>query len=104
MTLLPGNAVRKITRQNAEMERRRGEMITGLCRYYETAYPEEEVRRSTDRQAFLNSCHRRADQLREEERQERYRRLVENSDPLDSSSRHTWRQWGPIGGPVLRSR
>ncbi len=112
MTLLSRDAVRVITRQNAErlqaeMQQRHGEMITGLCRFYETSYPqeeEEEVRRSTDRQAFLNSCHRLADQLREEERRERYHRLVEDSDPLDSSSRHTWPQLGPIGGPVLRSR
>ena len=109
MTLLSRDAVRGITRQNAErlqaeMEQRRNERIIGLCRVYQTSNPQEEVRRSTDRQAFLNSCHRLADQLREEERRERYRRLVEDSDPLDSSSRHTWPQLGPIGGPVLRSR
>ncbi len=66
--------------------------------------PEEYMRRRSEHRTFIIATHRLSDQLVEEERRARYARLLEDSEPLDSSLRHTWPQLGPIGGPVLRSR
>ncbi len=96
-------------RRAAQRENLRNGIFTGMERYYgltpdQELTPRELQRRRAARRSFVLATHRLSDQLLEEERRARYARLVEDSEPLDSSSRHTWPQLGPIGGPVLRPR